>query len=174
MPSVCIALFGATLLAILKKSGVRPIAVGYVWRRLAAKVACSDVKDAGATLLALRLFGFGIPGGVEAAVHAARHYVSHMERGKMLIKTDFRNALSTACRDMILEAINKHYPELLPFVTSTIGASTDLQFGEFLLKFVEGAQQEDCLVPLHFCRVFKELVESLQSEFLLVTETTIQ
>jgi len=51
-------------------------------------------------------------------------------------------------RDAILEAINKHYPELLPFVTSTIGASTDLQFGGFLLKSDEEAQQGD---PLDLC-----------------------
>ena len=47
------ALFGATLLAIAKKTGgIRPIAVGYVWRRLAAKVACNYIKVASATLLA--------------------------------------------------------------------------------------------------------------------------
>ena len=41
------ALFGANLLAIAKKTGgIRPIAVGYVWRRLAAKVAGSHVKEA--------------------------------------------------------------------------------------------------------------------------------
>ncbi len=167
-PTVRGTLFGATLLAISKKSGgVRPIAVGYVWRRLAAKVACSYVKDASAALLAPRQLGFGVPGGAEAAVHAARRYLMHMERGKVLIKTDFRNAFNTVRRDAILEAINKHYPELLPFVTSTIGASTDLQFGGLLLKSDEGAQQGDPLGPLHFCIVFKELVDSLQSEFVL-------
>jgi hypothetical protein len=38
-------LFGATLLAIAKKTGgSRPIAMGYVWRRLAAKVACNYIR----------------------------------------------------------------------------------------------------------------------------------
>jgi len=42
-------LYGATLLAISKKTGgVRPIAVGCVWRRLTAKVACCHVKEASA------------------------------------------------------------------------------------------------------------------------------
>ena len=46
------AIFGASLLAIAEKfGGIRPIAVGYVWRRLAAKVACSHVKDASAAIL---------------------------------------------------------------------------------------------------------------------------
>ena len=66
-------LFGANLLAIAKKNkGIRPIAVGYVWRRLTAKVACSQVKEASATLLAPRQLGFGIAGGAEATVRAAR------------------------------------------------------------------------------------------------------
>jgi len=38
------ALFGATVLAIAKKQGgIRSIAVSYVWRRLAARVACTHV-----------------------------------------------------------------------------------------------------------------------------------
>jgi len=51
--SVRSTLYGATLLAISKKTcGVRPIAVGYVWRRLTAKVTCCHVKEASAAFLA--------------------------------------------------------------------------------------------------------------------------
>jgi len=52
-------------------------------------------------------------------------------------------------------------------VKSTIGASTDLQFGGLLLKSDEGAQQGNPLGPMHLCIVFKELVDSLQSKFVL-------
>jgi hypothetical protein len=73
------ALFGATLLAIVKKTeGIRPIAVGYVWRRLAAKVACNYNKVASAALLAPEQLGFGVTRGAEAAVRAARRYVDNM------------------------------------------------------------------------------------------------
>ena len=69
-------LFGAKLLAIRKKTdGLRPIAVGYLWRRLTAKVACSHVKETAATPLAPRQLGFGIAGGAEPTVRAARRYV---------------------------------------------------------------------------------------------------
>lgn len=167
-PTVRGTLFGATLLAIAKKNGgVRPIAVGYVWRRLTAKVACNYVKEASATLLAPRQLGFGVAGGAEAGVHAARSYLHQMERGKVLLKTDFRNAFNTVRRDSILEAVAKHFPELLPFATSTIGASSVLQFGEFQLLSDEGAQQGDPLGPLYFCLVFKDLIESMRSEFVL-------
>jgi len=57
------ALFGATVLAIAKKQGgIRPIAVRYVWRRLAAKVACTHVKVASAFLLTPIQLGFGVLG----------------------------------------------------------------------------------------------------------------
>jgi hypothetical protein len=73
-------IFGVNLLAISKKNGcVRPIAVGYAWRRLAAKVACNNAKDSSAALLALRQLGFGVPSEAEAAVRVARCYVENTE-----------------------------------------------------------------------------------------------
>ena len=162
------ALFGATLLAIAKKQGgIRPIAVGYVWRRLAAKVACNHAKIACSSLLAPRQLGFGVSGGAEAAVRAARRFLDNMQQDQLFLKIDFRNAFNTLRRDAILEAIEKHFPELLPYATSTISSSSHLQFGEFILLSEEGAQQGDPLGPLYFCLVFKDLLESLQSELVL-------
>jgi hypothetical protein len=161
-------IFGANLLAIAKKSGgIRPIAVGYVWRRLAAKVACSYAKEASAALLAPRQLGFGVNGGAEAAVRAARRYVETMEQGRVFMKIDFKNAFNTLRRDSILEAVAKHFPELLHFAASTIERPSDLQFGDYILHSEEGAQQGDPLGPLYFCIVFKELLESLRSELVL-------
>ena len=162
------ASFGATLLAIAKKQGgILPIAVGYVWRRLAAKVACNHAKIACSSLLAPRQLGFGVFGGAEAAVRAARRFLDNMQQDQLLLKIDFRNAFNTLRRDAILEAIEKRFPELLPYATSTISSSSHLQFGESILLSEEGAQQEDPLGPLFFCLVFKDLLESLQSELVL-------
>jgi len=136
------SLFGARLLAVTKKNGgICPIVVGYVWRRLAAKVACSYLKEAGAELLAPRQLGFGIKGGAEAAVRAARRYIDKMEDCKVFVKLDFKNAFNTLRRDSILEAVSKYFPELLPFASSSIGCASDLQFGEFNVTSNEGAQQ---------------------------------
>ena len=166
--SVRSTLFGASLLAISKKTGgVRPIAVGYVWRRLTAKVACCHVKEAGATLLAPRQLGFGIAGGAEAAVRAARRYIDNMIPGQVLVKIDFKNAFNTLRRDSIMEAVAKYFPELLAFAQSTLGQTSELQFGDFMLQSAEGAQQGDPLGPLYFCLTFKELLESLLSELVL-------
>ena len=72
-------LFGGKLLALKKKSGgIRPIAIGYTWRRLAAKCAnfyaMSNLQN---KLLPFQL-GVNTPGGCEAVVHATRQFASKM------------------------------------------------------------------------------------------------
>jgi len=114
------------------------------------------------------LLGFGIPGdGIEVAVHNTRRYVEHIKPGHVLVKIDFTNAFNTRRRDCILEEIVKQLTELLPFVSSTVDNSSDLQFGEFILQSQEGTQQGDTLGPLYLCLVFNDIVQSLQSELVL-------
>ena len=68
-------LFSASLTALRKKDGgIRPIAVGNVFRRIAAKIVCKSVtKDIGERLFPVQL-GVGVPGGCEGAAHAARSF----------------------------------------------------------------------------------------------------
>jgi Reverse transcriptase (RNA-dependent DNA polymerase) len=162
------ALFGATLLAIGKKcGGVRPIAVGYVWRRLAAKVACRHVRDRASQLLAPHQLGFGVSGGAESAVRAARRFVENMTPGQVFMKLDFKNAFNTLRRDTILEAVSRHFPEMLPFASSTLTTASVLQFGKFSISSEEGAQQGDPLGPLYFCITIHDVIRSLRSELIL-------
>jgi len=60
-----------------------------------------------------------------------------MGTGKLVVKVDFRNAFNTVRRDVILEAVANHLPELLPFATSTLSGSSDLQFGDQTLQSEE-------------------------------------
>ena len=72
--------FSARLVALSKEAeGVRPIAVGSTLRRLVAKVAAQLVRDEMTDLLAPRQLGFGVKGGAEAAVHAARVYLRNLQ-----------------------------------------------------------------------------------------------
>ena len=151
-------LFGATLLAIGKKDGgLRPIAVGFVWRRLAAKVACRHITDRCATLLSPHQLGMGIAGGAEAAVHAARIFLENRLPNQIMLKIDFKNAFNSIRRDVILEEIKEEFPELLPFAASTLSEPTDLSFGEFKILLEEGAQQGDPLGPAYFCLAIRKL-----------------
>jgi len=64
--------------------------------------------------------------------------------------------------------VAKHFPRLLHFAVSTIDIPSDLQFGEFIIKSAEGGQQGDAVGPLDLCLLFKERLESLGSELILV------
>ena len=63
-------LFGGKLIALDKKSGwIRPIVVGYAWRRLAAKCASIHATDVLSGYFSPRQVGIGFfVGGCEAAV----------------------------------------------------------------------------------------------------------
>ncbi|KAL0860219.1 hypothetical protein ABMA27_010526 [Loxostege sticticalis] len=65
-------LYGASLCALSKKDGgIRPIAVGSVFRRLTAKLCCRSVKEAMSSYLQPNQLGFGTALGCEAAIHSA-------------------------------------------------------------------------------------------------------
>ena len=77
--SVTPIFFGGRLFALQKKlGGIRPIAIGYSLRRLAAKCvnkyALNVLKD---TFIPSQL-GVGISGGCEAAIHATRRFLENM------------------------------------------------------------------------------------------------
>ena len=163
-PSIRPLFFGASLTALTKKdSGVRPIAVGCTLCCLAAKVASFKVRDEMAALLAPHQLGYGVKGGAEAAVHAARLYVQDLEQ-RCVVKLDVKNAFNTLRRDKMLQAIQTFTPALLPFVHSSYAAPSTLYWGDKTIQSMEGVQQGDPLRPLLFCLTIHPLVSQLESE----------
>ena len=72
--------FGASLCALRKDGGVRPIAIGNTLRRLVSKIAISACRDRCSNLLLPNQLGFGVKRGAEAAIHTARAFInSHDE-----------------------------------------------------------------------------------------------
>jgi hypothetical protein len=120
-------IFGANLLAIRKKNGgVRPIAVGYVWRSTTGSRSGLQQRQgfhcclASAETASLAL---------EFPVEQIQQWSSKMLRGEYgtrqlghicLLKLTLEMH-STLRRDSILEAVAQHFPELLPYALSTIG-----------------------------------------------------
>ena len=108
--------------------------------------------------------GFGIPLGVEAAVHASHIFLYNLQPGHLILKLDFRNAFNCLHRDKMIAAVKQLAPELLPLVTCAYSTPSFLFFGEDTIPFSEGVQQDDPLGPLLFCLAIHNLVQ-LQSEF---------
>ena len=158
--------FGARLTALSKKSGgVRPIAVGCTLRRLVAKVASGLVLGEMSSLLAPRQLGYGVPGGVEAAVHAARYFLQTLDSNSALLKLDFRNAFNSIRRDKMLSAVKDLAPTIFPYVLSCYSAPTSLFWEDYVIESREGVQQGDPLGPLLFCLAIHEITQGMKSEF---------
>lgn len=159
-------LFGASLVALKKKcGGIRPIAVGSTLRRMVAKVACRKVVEEMADILVPRQLGYGVPGGSEAAVHAARRFLSNMDAHHAMVKLDFSNAFNSVRRDCILQSVRSLCPLLYPYVHSAYAAPSNLLWGNRSIISAEGVQQGDPLGPLLFCLVLHQHSLHLQSQF---------
>ena len=76
-----------------------------------AKVVSSFVVDDMADLLSPRQLGYGVRGGAEAAVHAARCFLSSMPSDHAMVKLDFKTAFNSIRRDKMLEACLRFAPE---------------------------------------------------------------
>ena len=168
--------FGANLTAIRKSDGgVRPIAVGCTLRRLVAKVAGRKIMEEMGELLAPRQLGYGVGGGSEAAVHAARIYLRYLGPGKAVVKLDFRNAFNTIHRDKMLSAVLEHAPCLHPFLHSAYSTPSSLFWNDKIIQSAEGVQQGDPLGPLLFCLCIHHMSTLLRSElsFFYLDDSTL-
>ena len=88
-------IYGGRWIALSKKDGgVRPQAVGYVLRRLAAKCVNSHVIEDRSKIVQPRQVGVGLANGAETAIHATLRYISQLPSGHAFIKLDFANAFN--------------------------------------------------------------------------------
>jgi hypothetical protein len=159
-------LFGGKLLALKKKSGgIRPIAIGYTWSRLAAKCAnCYVMSHLQDKLLPFQL---GVkPGGCEAVVHATRQFTSKMAVDDVIVKLDFTNAFNCERRDVMLQTVADELPCPYRFCHVAYGSGLKLRFGDQTIWSLEHAQQGDPLGPLLFCPTIQPLLRSLSSELI--------
>ena len=116
-------LFSASVLAFRKKDGgIRPIAVGNVFRRLAAKIVCKAVSsELGRELFPVQL-GVGIRGGCEGAAHAARSFcLNPSHSSQIAIKLDVRNAFNSIRRDHVLEVCKERCPLIYNLASLSYG-----------------------------------------------------
>ncbi len=145
-------LFGGTLFALKKKTGgLRPIAIGYLWRRLASKGANAHAIPKVTPYLSPKQLGVAVPGGAEAAVHASRRFLSSMEPDCVFVKLDISNAFNSLHRDRMLSSINTLLPELAPYCHLAYEKPSQLKFGSYTILSSMGPQQGDPLGPLLFC-----------------------
>ena len=146
--------FGAALIALRKKcGGLRPIAIGSVYRRIAAKVAAAAVSaQVGAELRPVQL-GVAAANGCEAAVHAVRSFVADAgadDTASAIIKLDVANAFNSVRRDALLEAVRARAPAIYRLAWQAYSGATPLFIGGTTVWSRTGIQQGDPLSSLLF------------------------
>jgi hypothetical protein len=163
-PEVVPILFGGNLIALQKKTGgVRPIAIGYTWRRIAAKCANAYATYTLSSYLSPIQLGVGISGGCEAAVHATRRFAEDMPATHCIVKLDFVNAFNSLHRDAMLQAAHDNTPGIYKFCHLAYSQPTILAFGNHTIQSEEGPQQGDPLGAALFCQTIQPLLSSLSS-----------
>ena len=163
-PVVC----GAKLVALPKPNGkIRPIAVGEIWRRLAAKCAMACVRLKAAEYFSPNQLGVAVPSGCEAIVTAAQElaFKLSVNSEKVLLKIDAENAFNLVDRSTMFEQVRNVFPELSAFVEWCYGSAPHLFAGDYLLSSEAGVQQGDPLGPLLFALTIHPLILEMKNRW---------
>lgn len=158
-------LYGANLVALTKKDGgVRPIAVGSTLRRLVSKLCCRELHTKLTDKFQPRQLGFGVRGGCEAAVHAARTFLDS-KFYDVFVKIDVKNAFNSVDRSALLTEIYKEIPEISLYMYQCYGTQSKLMFGDSEINSCVGCQQGDPLGPAIFSLAIQPFITNLKSKF---------
>ncbi len=151
------------------KSGVRPIAIGLVWRRATGKILMKHVSEAASKYLSPEQFGVGVAGGAEKVIHALRfaRLLNIKNPDFAILQLDFSNAFNRISRKFFLEAVKKDFPELLPFVSYCYCFKPKLFVNgkRVIIDSENGSQQGDPLGPFLFALVMNILVKEISKKY---------
>ena len=162
------AFYGAALCALRKKDGgLRPIAIGSVYRRLACRIAAHHVAGLLADEFRPVQLGVGTRQGCEVAVHAAREFVSTATAAEsspsVLVKVDVKNAFNSVRRDVMLNKIQARCPEIYRITFQAYSAPTPLYIGDQVIWSCSGVQQGDPLGPVSFALAVDSCARAMSS-----------
>jgi len=102
-------LLSCTLIALPKKAGgIRPIAMGEVFVKLACLYGLALIKGHLSKLLPSIQFGVGVSGGSEKAVHTLQGALSYSHPNAVLLSCDITNAFNTVRRPDIASELFRH------------------------------------------------------------------
>ncbi|GJR46042.1 putative reverse transcriptase domain-containing protein [Tanacetum coccineum] len=149
--------------------GIRPIAVGTIWRRLVSKVCATTIGHSLDTYLNDLQFGVGVSGGGEAILHAVNRLIEDRndDIGLSMLLVDFQNAFNLVDREIMLQEVRIRCPAISHWVEFCYSNPARLYYGEHTLWSHQGVQQGDPLGPLLFALVLHPLICKIKDSFSL-------
>ncbi|GJU97539.1 hypothetical protein Tco_1326810 [Tanacetum coccineum] len=128
-PILVESIASAPLTPLLKlDNGIRPIAVGTIWRRLASKVAIKGVGKDMSKYLGDFQFGVRVSGGAEAILHSVNRVLSkyHNDGPLAMLTVDFSNVFNLVDRSALLYEVRVQCPFISLWVDFLYGQALRL------------------------------------------------
>ena len=146
--------------------GVRPIAIGEVFYRLAAVLAVRRVTAAASALLVPHQYGIGVGSGAERILHSMQHTLTDKQRRLAALKCDISNAFNCCNRALLLERLYNTLELSALYNIADFAYSTPstllLERGEGdSIQSTNGVRQGDPLSTLLFCFYMRDVYASV-------------
>ena len=151
-------LLSCKLIALQKpNNGVRPIAMGEVFYKLAA---ISFLNSKPIYDLPSYQFGVGTPYGVEPLLHIFEELCPDWA----LLSIDLKNAFNSVNRQWIWDCLIQTCPHLLFPFSSLYGTWSTLYFGKWKIYSKTGVKQGDPFGPLLFSLAYSMVLKQIQPD----------
>ena len=171
----------ATLIALLKSnSGIRPIAMGEVFRKLVSRVMLRQLGNAPASAVGAHQFGVARPNGLELVVSGVRIQLEDNPT-HVVLGIDVSNAYNTFDRNLALRLMmdDPALAPCVPFLRMLYGHPSSLMYDVdeddvHMIRSERGTQQGDCWSSLLFALVHTHAMDKVRARHPRMTALSYQ
>lgn len=163
-------LLASRLFGITKPDGgVRPIAAGELFYRLAGVLAVRNVVDSAAKLLSPHQYGIGVPAGCERIVHSMQHSLTDTTKKYAVLKVDISNAFNSCNRADMLQKLydTRELTSLYRIADFAYSTPSELLLqgcDGLSIQSSNGVRQGDPLACLLFCLYMKDVYDKVAQQ----------